>query len=797
MGTGMPPVVFRDKRNLRLLLGGYPAKLKKVLIVTAPLWFKAPFKILRLFVREKLRERVYTVSVAQLLTHIPRESLPTQLGGSLILDHNGWLSFCMQSMTAREESPLPQYDGKTPSPQKRIRTPTEIEISSSTNNINVDSWTEEGNLNPPSSASSGFSDDDSLHGDGAALTMPQLVDYVRDRGRSGLMQEYAEIRSRPPDGTFNVAKMKNNLPKNRYTDVLCYDHSRVILSEIDSDKDSDYIHANFVDGYKQKNAFINTQGPLPKTTNEFWRMIWEQHTLVIVMTTRVMERGRPKCHQYWETEAGGEATYGQFTVKTIAVEPDPDYTVTTINLINNKGGYPAKLKKVLIVTAPLWFKAPFKILRLFVREKLRERVYTVSVAQLLTHIPRESLPTQLGGSLILDHNGWLSFCMQSMTAREESPLPQYDGKTPSPQKRIRTPTEIEISSSTNNINVDSWTEEGNLNPPSSASSGFSDDDSLHGDGAALTMPQLVDYVRDRGRSGLMQEYAEIRSRPPDGTFNVAKMKNNLPKNRYTDVLCYDHSRVILSEIDSDKDSDYIHANFVDGYKQKNAFINTQGPLPKTTNEFWRMIWEQHTLVIVMTTRVMERGRPKCHQYWETEAGGEATYGQFTVKTIAVEPDPDYTVTTINLINNKTDESREVSHWQFTSWPDYGVPRSAKAMLEFLERVRRKQNAMVVALGDTWAGHPRGPPIVVHCSAGIGRTGTFCTLDICISRLEDLGTADIRGTVERIRSQRAYSIQMPDQYIFCHLALIEYALMKGHLQSADLTGFDPGADDDSD
>uniref|UniRef100_V5G433 Tyrosine-protein phosphatase non-receptor type 9 n=2 Tax=Anoplophora glabripennis TaxID=217634 RepID=V5G433_ANOGL len=210
-----------------------------------------------------------------------------------------------------------------------------------------------------------------------------------------------------------------------------------------------------------------------------------------------------------------------------------------------------------------------------------------------------------------------------------------------------------------------------------------------------------------------------------------------------------------------------------------------------------MIWEQHTLVIVMTTRAMERGRPKCHQYWEPEVGSEATYGHFTVKTVTVETEPDYTVTTINLTNSKTDESREVSHWQFTSWPDYGVPHSAKAMLEFLERVRRKQASMVNALGDTWAGHPRGPPIVVHCSAGIGRTGTFCTLDICISRLEDVGTADIRGTVERIRSQRAYSIQMPDQYIFCHLALIEYALMKGHLQSADLSGFDQGVEDDSD
>ncbi|KAK5650431.1 hypothetical protein RI129_001460 [Pyrocoelia pectoralis] len=473
-----------------------------------------------------------------------------------------------------------------------------------------------------------------------------------------------------------------------------------------------------------------------------------------------------------------------------------DYDLSQKILTLLKGGYPAKLKKVLIVTAPLWFKAPFKILRLFVREKLRERVYTVSTAQLSSHIPRDSLPTQLGGNHKLDHEAWLLRCYQSMTTRPESPQPQYDGKTPSPQKRLGTTEDIKISASTNNINVDSWAEEANLNPPSSASSGFSDDDSLHGDGTALSMPQLVDYIRERGRLGLIQEYAEIRVRPPEGTFNVAKIKNNLPKNRYTDVLCYDHSRVILSEIDGDKDSDYIHANFVDGYKQKNAFISTQGPLLKTAADFWRMVWEQHCLVIVMTTRVMERGRPKCHQYFEGDVDGEANYGNFVVKTISIEADPDYTISTLQLTNTKLEETREISHWQFTSWPDYGVPHSARAMLDFLERVRRQQANMVIALGDTWAGHPRGPPIIVHCSAGIGRTGTFCTLDICISRLEDVGTVDIRGTVEKIRSQRAYSIQMPDQYVFCHLALIEYAQMKGHLQSADLSGFDQGADEDS-
>lgn len=142
-------------------------------------------------------------------------------------------------------------------------------------------------VQPPSSASSGFSDDDSLHGDLGlqAISMEQFIETIHSRGRAGLLAEYAEIRQRPPDGSFDVAKLRVNQPKNRYRDVLCYDHTRVCLSLI-GDTSSDYINANFVDGYKQKNAFISTQGPLPKTCGDFWRMVWEQQTLVVVMTTR-------------------------------------------------------------------------------------------------------------------------------------------------------------------------------------------------------------------------------------------------------------------------------------------------------------------------------------------------------------------------------------------------------------------------------------------------------------------------------------------------------------------------------
>ncbi|XP_055550630.1 tyrosine-protein phosphatase non-receptor type 9 isoform X1 [Wyeomyia smithii] len=533
-----------------------------------------------------------------------------------------------------------------------------------------------------------------------------------------------------------------------------------------------------------------------------------------------------------------------------------DYDLSQKILTLLKGGYPARLKKVLIVTAPLWFKAPFKILRLFVREKLRERVFTVSIPQLSLHVPRDSLPVRLGGTLEIDHSSWLLHCYKSMTNREDevfagvnnstaqannigngmgsggtttvtaaildphlaggaiagsTDLSEYvSGHHRSPSNAVDHIGVEDISDLTgaagagvhhvhhshhhhHNTSNELWSE----NPPSSASSGFSDDDSLAGaEGDPKTIEQIVQMVRERGKQGLIREYAEIKARAPEGTFTHAKLRNNLAKNRYTDVLCYDHSRVVLSQEDDDPTSDYINANFVDGYKQKNAYISTQGPLPKTSYDFWRMVWEQHCLVIVMTTRVMERGRVKCGQYWEPTEGNFVEYGCFQVRTLAVETSEDYTVAELELKNIKTDEIRSVSHWQFTSWPDYGVPASAHAMLNFLQRAREKQAEMVRSLGDLWAGHPRGPPIVVHCSAGIGRTGTFITLDICISRLEDVGSADIKGTVEKIRSQRAYSIQMPDQYVFCHLALIEYALSRSMLQSADLSGFDD-RDDDSD
>ena len=139
-------------------------------------------------------------------------------------------------------------------------------------------------------------------------SLEEFILYVRNKTRNGLFDQYQEIKSRPPDGTFDHARMTENLVKNRYTDVLCYDHTRVVLTRDDNDQESDYINANYVDGYKQKNAFISMQGPLPRTFSDTWQMLWELRVVVIVMTTRTIERHRTKCGQYWP-ELEGESDH--------------------------------------------------------------------------------------------------------------------------------------------------------------------------------------------------------------------------------------------------------------------------------------------------------------------------------------------------------------------------------------------------------------------------------------------------------------------------------------------------------
>ncbi|KAL3047206.1 hypothetical protein OYC64_021430 [Pagothenia borchgrevinki] len=267
-------------------------------------------------------------------------------------------------------------------------------------------------------------------------------------------------------------------------------------------------------------------------------------------------------------------------------------------------------------------------------------------------------------------------------------------------------------------------------------------------------------LADEGRLFL----AEFQSMPrifTRYTVKEAKKACNVPKNRYVDILPYDYNRVQLTTGNGETGCDYINASFIDGYKESKKYIAAQGPKEETVSDFWRMVWEQQSSIIVMVTRCEEGNRVKCAQYWPSRDREAEIFEEFIVKLNSEDHCPDYTIRHLSLTNKREKNSeREVTHIQFMSWPDHGVPGEPHLLL----KLRRRVNAFK----NFFSG-----PIVVHCSAGVGRTGTYIGIDAMMECLEAEGRVDIYGYVVRLRRQRCLMVQVEAQYILIHQALLEH------------------------
>ncbi|XP_076880405.1 receptor-type tyrosine-protein phosphatase C isoform X35 [Brachyhypopomus gauderio] len=264
-------------------------------------------------------------------------------------------------------------------------------------------------------------------------------------------------------------------------------------------------------------------------------------------------------------------------------------------------------------------------------------------------------------------------------------------------------------------------------------------------------------IADEGRL-FMEEFQSIPRIFSNYTVKEAKKAENQTKNRYVDILPYDYNRVSLS---SGGKHDYINASFIEGYKESNKYIAAQGPKEETVEDFWRMVWEQKSSIIVMVTRCEEGNKNKCAQYWPSMERETEIFEDFVVKIKLEEKCPDYIIRQLSLMNRKEKTAeRDVTHIQFMSWPDHGVPGDPGLLLKLRRRVNSFKNIF-------------SGPIVVHCSAGVGRTGTYIGIDAMIESLESEGRVDIYGYVAKLRRQRCLMVQVEAQYVLIHTALIEY------------------------
>ncbi|XP_041131973.1 receptor-type tyrosine-protein phosphatase eta-like isoform X2 [Polyodon spathula] len=251
--------------------------------------------------------------------------------------------------------------------------------------------------------------------------------------------------------------------------------------------------------------------------------------------------------------------------------------------------------------------------------------------------------------------------------------------------------------------------------------------------------------------GFAEEFEVLRPTGINQPKNAALAPDNKAKNRYNNVLPYDFSRVRLS-IRNGASDDYINANYMPGYDSKKQFIAAQGPLPGTVNDFWRMIWEQNVHTLVMLTRCNEQGRVKCEEYWPSS--NPKNYGDVTVILTSEIPLSEWTIREFKMKNRKTAESRTVRHFHFTAWPDHGVPGTTELLINFRHLVREHMDR-----------YSRNSPTVVHCSAGVGRTGTLIAIDRLICQIERESVVDIFGIVYNLRMHRPLMVQTEDQYIF--------------------------------
>ncbi|XP_040511708.1 receptor-type tyrosine-protein phosphatase delta isoform X38 [Gallus gallus] len=564
------------------------------------------------------------------------------------------------------------------------------------------------------------------------LELADHIERLKANDNLKFSQEYESIDP-GQQFTWEHSNLEVNKPKNRYANVIAYDHSRVLLSAIEGIPGSDYINANYIDGYRKQNAYIATQGALPETFGDFWRMMWEQRGATVVMMTKLEERSRVKCDQYWPSR--GTETYGLIQVTLLDTVELATYCVRTFALYKNGSSEKREVRQFQFTAWPDHgvpeHPTPFLA---FLR-----RVKTCN--------PPDAGPMVVHCSAGVGRTGCF-IVIDAMLERikHEKTVDIYGHVT-----LMRAQRNYMVQTEDQYIFIhDALLEAvtcGNTEVPAR---------NLYAYIQKLTQIETGENV-----TGMELEFKRLASsKAHTSRFISANLPCNKFKNRLVNIMPYESTRVCLQPIRGVEGSDYINASFVDGYRQQKAYIATQGPLAETTEDFWRMLWEHNSTIVVMLTKLREMGREKCHQYWPAERS--ARYQYFVVDPMAEYNMPQYILREFKVTDARDGQSRTVRQFQFTDWPEQGVPKSGEGFIDFIGQVHKTKEQF-----------GQDGPISVHCSAGVGRTGVFITLSIVLERMRYEGVVDIFQTVKMLRTQRPAMVQTEDQYQFCYRAALEY------------------------
>ncbi|XP_056329239.1 receptor-type tyrosine-protein phosphatase F isoform X4 [Danio aesculapii] len=567
------------------------------------------------------------------------------------------------------------------------------------------------------------------------ISVSELADHIERLKANDALRFSQEYESIDPGQqfTWENSNLEVNKPKNRYANVIAYDHSRVVLTPVDGVPGSDYINSNYIDGYRKQNAYIATQGPLPETLSDFWRMIWEQRASTIVMMTRLEEKSRVKCDQYWPIR--GTETYGMIQVTMLDAVELATYSVRTFALYKNGSSEKREVRQFQFMAWPDHGvpEYPTPILAFLRRVKACN--------------PPDAGPMVVHCSAGVGRTGCF-IVIDAMLERmkHEKSVDIYGHVT-----CMRSQRNYMVQTEDQYIFIHEALLEaatcGNTEVPAR---------NLYAHIQKLTQPSTGETV-----TAMELEFKRLaNSKAHTSRFISANLPCNKFKNRLVNIMPFESTRVCLQPIRGVEGSDYINASCIDGYRQQKAYIATQGPLAETTEDFWRMLWEHNSTIVVMLTKLREMGREKCHQYWPAERS--ARYQYFVVDPMAEYNMPQYILREFKVTDARDGQSRTIRQFQFTDWPEQGVPKTGEGFIDFIGQVHKTKEQF-----------GQDGPITVHCSAGVGRTGVFITLSIVLERMRYEGVVDLFQTVKTLRTQRPAMVQTEDQYQLCYRAALEY------------------------
>ncbi|XP_071483405.1 receptor-type tyrosine-protein phosphatase epsilon-like [Diadema antillarum] len=529
--------------------------------------------------------------------------------------------------------------------------------------------------------------------------------------------------------TQRCAKIEANVKKNRYKNILPYDHSRVVLELIDGIPNSDYINANHIPGFSQGCSYIASQGPNVASASDFWRMVWQEKIDTIVMVTNLVEKGKTKCEQYWP---GCESSV---VYDTITVFCDGEnhgvYDVRRAFTIEKRGEF----RRVDHFHFVKW---PDKgvprnasvVLKFIEQVKLsREGKTTPLLVHCMLGVGRTGVVVTLHNEMErADLTGVVDIFNYVRQMRQCRP------------QMVQTPEQYEF--------IHDAILEYILNPNTM----------IPVDQMAETYRRLLKKDKSTGEIPLEQEYQILYTlchEPPSNAVQTGGLAENTTKNRYQNVIPVDKHRPLLMTTSYDSSTQYINATFCQAYRERERIITTQMTLPSTVVDFLSLIYDYRISTIVMLNDVMDEQSASI--YWD-KSNPNIT-DPFSIDVLGKVESDHWVERTLELKRRR--DTRIVQQFQFTSWVAVQSDGFCQNILDFLHHVTTNHD-------------DDDSPILVHCLNGIGRTGVFCVIKMSIDQLEAEGVVDIFQIVKTLRNDNQQMIQSFDDYLLC------YSIMNHHI-----------------